>query len=107
MLIEAMEKAFTYRWPNGEVRLQPGQPIELPADRGRRLVEKANGRVKIVTSPKYKTNSHEVEMVGDFGRLTTKTDNVVCPDNPKTSYLAVLSGLQTLKQYCTGILIGT
>jgi aspartate dehydrogenase len=64
-------------------------------------------QIRIFTSPHYKRNSHEIEVVGDFGTITTKTDNIVCPDNPKTSYLAVLSGLQTLKQYCTGILIGT
>jgi aspartate dehydrogenase len=63
--------------------------------------------IRIVTNPKYKTNSHEIEVEGDFGKITTRTDNVVCPDNPKTSYLAVLSGIQTLKQFCTGILIGT
>ncbi len=63
--------------------------------------------IKIVTSPKYKSNSHEVEVLGDFGTIRALTDNVPCPDNPKTSYLAVLSGIQTLKQYCTGILIGT
>ena len=63
--------------------------------------------IRIMTSPDYKTNSHEVEVTGDFGKIYSKTDNVPCPDNPKTSYLAVLSGLQTLKQYCTGILIGT
>lgn len=64
-------------------------------------------KIRIITSPEYDRNSHELEVLGDFGRIFTKTDNVVCPDNPKTSYLAVLSGLQTLKQYCTGILIGT
>lgn len=63
--------------------------------------------IKIITSPKFKVNSHEIEMIGDFGKMITRTENVVCPDNPKSSYLAVLSGLQTLKQYCTGILIGT
>lgn len=63
--------------------------------------------VRIITSPKYKTNSHEIELTGAFGRIRTQTDNVVCPDNPKTSYLAVLSGLQTLKQYCSGVFIGT
>lgn len=63
--------------------------------------------IKIIVSPEYTRNIHEIELEGDFGRISTKTENVVCPDNPKTSYLAVLSGLQTLKQYCTGILIGT
>ena len=60
-----------------------------------------------ITSPKFKTNSHEVEMIGSFGKMVTKTENVACPDNPKTSYLAALSGLQILKQYCNGIFIGT
>jgi len=63
--------------------------------------------IKIITSPKYRKNSHEITVEGDFGKMRTLTENVVCPDNPKSSYLAVLSGLQTLKQYCTGILIGT
>lgn len=63
--------------------------------------------IRIVTSPRYKTNSHKIELTGKFGRIVTQTDNVVCPDNPKTSYLAVLSGLQTLKQYCAGTFIGT
>ncbi len=63
--------------------------------------------VRIITSPKYKTNDHEIELTGKFGRIRTQTSNVVCPDNPKTSYLAVLSGLQTLKQYCSGVFIGT
>lgn len=64
-------------------------------------------RVRIVACPKTKNNSHQIEIEGDFGKITTRTENVVCPDNPKTSYLAVLSGLQTLKQFCTGILVGT
>ncbi|MCK5179852.1 MAG: DUF108 domain-containing protein [Candidatus Omnitrophica bacterium] len=63
--------------------------------------------IHIIVSPKYKTNSHTIELTGKFGRIVTQTDNFVCPDNPKTSYLAVLSGLQTLKQYCSGVFIGT
>lgn len=63
--------------------------------------------VCIMTSPKYKSNSHEIEIIGDFGRIVTRTDNVVSPENPKTSYLAVLSGMQTLKQFCQGTGIGT
>ena len=63
--------------------------------------------VRIMTSPDYTTNVHEIELSGRFGQIKTQTNNVVCPDNPKTSYLAVLSGLQTLKQYCSGVFIGT
>lgn len=64
-------------------------------------------RIRILTSPDFKTNSHEIEAVGDFGRIVTRTENVVCPDNPKTSYLAVLSAVQTLKQYVNNSHIGT
>lgn len=64
-------------------------------------------RIRITTSPEFKVNSHEIEMVGEFGRLLTRTENVVCPDNPKTSYLAVLSAIVTLKQYLGQVRIGT
>ncbi|MDP2654562.1 MAG: DUF108 domain-containing protein [Candidatus Omnitrophota bacterium] len=63
--------------------------------------------IRILTSPDYQTNSHEIEVTGESGRITTRTDNVVCPDNPKTSYLAVLSGIQTLREFCLGARIGT
>lgn len=63
--------------------------------------------VKIVASAKIKRNTHQIEMEGDFGKITTTTENVICPDNPKTSYLAVLSGIQTLKQYVMSSHIGT
>lgn len=63
--------------------------------------------IRIITSPDFKTNSHEVEMVGDFGRMVTRTENVLCPDNPKTSYLAVLSAIQTLREYYQKVKIGT
>ncbi len=64
-------------------------------------------RIRIATSPEFKVNSHEIEVVGEFGRMVTKTENVVCPDNPKTSYLAVLSAIRTLKEYFQGVKIGT
>ncbi|NQT95660.1 MAG: aspartate dehydrogenase [Candidatus Omnitrophica bacterium] len=55
-------------------------------------------RVKIVTSPEYMVNMHELEVEGDFGRLVSRTENVPSPTNPKTSFLAPLSALATLKQ---------
>ena len=63
--------------------------------------------VRVITAPTYKSNSHEIEVIGDFGRMVTCTDNVVCPDNPKTRYLAVLSAIQTLKQFFSYVKIGT
>ncbi|MFH1868763.1 MAG: aspartate dehydrogenase [Candidatus Omnitrophota bacterium] len=55
-------------------------------------------RVRIITSPEYMVNVHEVEVEGDFGRLITRTENVPSPDNPRTSFLAALSAAATLKQ---------
>ena len=64
-------------------------------------------RVRIVCSPHYKTNSHEIEVEGEFGRLTTKTENVPSPQNPRTSYLAILSAIATLKGISDYSRIGT
>ncbi|MEI8012358.1 MAG: aspartate dehydrogenase domain-containing protein [Candidatus Omnitrophota bacterium] len=64
-------------------------------------------RVRIIASPSAKYNSHEIFAQGAFGSMTTRTENTVCPDNPKTSYLAVLSGIRTLKGFAENIRIGT
>ena len=64
-------------------------------------------RVVIMACPDSKANTHQVQLEGDFGKLTTITENVPCPDNPKTSYLAILSAIATLKQIFSSIKIGT
>ena len=63
--------------------------------------------IRILTSPEYTINSHEIDIRGDFGHMVSRTENVICPDNPKTSYLAVLSAIQTLKEFCSGVRVGT
>jgi len=63
--------------------------------------------VRIMTSPEYSTNSHEIEVTGDFGRLVCRTENVPSPTNPKTSYLAVLSPIAALKAILYHVRIGT
>jgi len=64
-------------------------------------------RVKIFTSPKYKSNIHEIQVEGDFGKLVTRTENVPSPANPKTSFLAPLSAIATLKNILDVVKIGT
>lgn len=64
-------------------------------------------KVKIVTSPNYKANIHEIEVEGDFGRLVARTENVPSPTNPKTSFLASLSAIATLKSILNVVKIGT
>ena len=63
--------------------------------------------VKIVTSPSFTRNIHEVEIKGEFGTIKTETINVPSPANPKTSYLAVLSAIATLKGIVGSVKIGT
>lgn len=51
MTIECIGEAFTYRWPGGEIRLEPGKPVALAFDRAKRLLAKAPGKVRVVAQP--------------------------------------------------------
>lgn len=62
--------------------------------------------VRIIASPKASRNTHEVEIESDSGSIFTRTENVIHPDNPKTSYLAVLSAIAVLKQALEPVKIG-
>lgn len=64
-------------------------------------------RVRIITSPDYKLNIHEIEVDGEFGKLATRTENIPSPDNPKTSFMAILSAIATLKGILSNVRIGT
>ncbi len=64
-------------------------------------------QVRIIADPDIKTNTHEIEAVGDFGKITTKTENLPSPDNPKTSYLASLSAVATLNRIINPIQLGS
>jgi len=66
-----------------------------------------NVRVEIVTSPTFTRNTHRVTIEGDCGTITAVTENVPSPDNPKTSYLAILSACATLEKYLSPLKIGT
>ena len=64
-------------------------------------------KVRIITSPEYTKNVHEVEVEGDFGKITTRTENVPSERNPKTSWLAILSAIATLERIVDNVRIGT
>jgi aspartate dehydrogenase len=66
-----------------------------------------NVRVRIIADPSIKVNRHEIVAEGDFGRITTSVENVPSPKNPKTSYLAALSAIATLRSIVEPIKIGT
>ena len=67
----------------------------------------ARTKVKIIADPGIRTNIHEVEATGDFGRLTARTENVASADNPKTSRLAIQSAAATLRQILQPLKVGT
>ena len=64
-------------------------------------------RVKIVTSPRYTKNIHEVEITGECGKIFTRTENVPSKTNPKTSELAVFSAISTLSGVMNSVRVGT
>ena len=68
--------------------------------------EKTN--VKIVADPNTNKNTHHIEAAGKFGKMTFTIENFPDPSNPKTSRLAILSAIETLRKYCSDdIQIGT
>jgi aspartate dehydrogenase len=64
-------------------------------------------RVRIVTSRDYVKNVHEVEVEGEFGKLTTRTENVPSRTNPKTSAMAFFSAIATLDEIASYVRVGT
>jgi aspartate dehydrogenase len=64
-------------------------------------------RVRIIADPQLETNTHEIEAIGDFGRIVTRTENLPSPANPRTSYLAALSAMATLERITNPIQLGS
>ncbi|MBP1931289.1 aspartate dehydrogenase [Ammoniphilus resinae] len=62
--------------------------------------------VKIISDPGVAKNSHCIEAAGSFGRLKLQVENDPMPNNPKTSFLAALSVLSTLKSRNEFIQVG-
>lgn len=54
--------------------------------------------VSLIADPTIEKNIHQVEVTGDFGEAVFTIQNNPLPENPKTSYLAAMSILGTLKR---------
>ena len=64
--------------------------------------------VKIIADPNTDKNTHHIEAKGKFGKMIFTIENYPDTNNPKTSRLAILSAIETLKKYCLNhIQIGT
>jgi aspartate dehydrogenase len=64
-------------------------------------------KVRIVADPTIRRNIHEIRVEGKFGEFTVHIENVPSAKNAKTSYLAALSAVATLKKVTQFTLIGT
>ena len=65
-------------------------------------------KVKIIADPNTDKNTHHIEAEGKFGKMTFTIENYPDTHNPKTSRLAILSAIETLRKYCSDdIQIGT
>lgn len=82
------------------------QNINVAATLSLAGIGKEKTRVKIICSPCLK-NIHEIEIESDAGKTFIRCENEPSPDNPKTSYLAILSAIATLRQIFEAVRIGT
>jgi aspartate dehydrogenase len=65
-----------------------------------------NTHVEIVADPVATRNSHKILAHGKFGRLRAEVENMPNPNNSKSSYMASLSAIATLKRIVNPIQIG-
>jgi len=63
--------------------------------------------VRIVADPTIDTNIHEVRLESPYVNLFARLENRPSPDNPKTSALAYMSAVATLKKLTSKVRIGT
>ena len=63
-------------------------------------------RVKVIADPKVDRNMHRVEVRGRFGEMVVKMINLPSDTNPRTSYMAPLSAISSIRKIIEGVYIG-
>ena len=63
--------------------------------------------IRIYADPTVTRNTHEIQVEGEFGRLTIKIENIPSEENPRTGKLSALSALATLRRITSHVQIGT
>ncbi|MDG0865712.1 aspartate dehydrogenase [Candidatus Lucifugimonas marina] len=65
-------------------------------------------KVRVVADPNSPGNVHEINAVSKAGKFSFRFENMPHETNPKTSFLAVLAAIETLRSICEpGLRIGT
>jgi aspartate dehydrogenase len=63
-------------------------------------------RIRIFAVPGSTRNTHDIEVEGEFGRMTAHIENVPSDTNPRTGKLSYLSALAMLKEMVSPIRCG-
>lgn len=87
------------------VRLYP-KNINVAATAGLAAGKTKDVEVAIIADPKTRRNTHELQAKGSFGTFYLRVENVPSKTNPKTSMLAALSAIATLRKMTEPIQIG-
>jgi aspartate dehydrogenase len=87
------------------VRLYP-KNINVAATVGLATGKMKDVKVRIIADPKSRRNTHELRAKGSFGTFYLKVENMPSKTNPKTSMLAALSAIATLKKISEPVQIG-
>jgi len=66
----------------------------------------ARARIRVVADPTIRANVHELEVVGDCGRIQCRIQSRPSA-NPKTSEIAVRSAIATLQRFFDSVVVGT
>lgn len=61
---------------------------------------------RVIADPAVHHNTHELEVIGDFGRLTVKMENIPSNENPKTGRIVPASLVRALRALSERVLVG-
>ncbi len=64
-------------------------------------------RIRILAVPGGTRNMHDVEVMGEFGRMTSHIENVPSDTNPRTGKLSYLSAIAMLKEIVSATRYGS
>ena len=101
------EPAIIYEGPAAEAVKEFPQNVNVAAALSLAGIGPRRTLVRIVAHPNSKQNIHEVYVRGEFGEATFRLANVPSPNNPRTSYLACLSAVATLRRIASPLQVGT
>ncbi|MHA1593217.1 MAG: aspartate dehydrogenase [Candidatus Baldrarchaeia archaeon] len=101
------EPVVVYEGPAREAAIKFPKNINVAMTLSIASIGPERTKVRIIADPTLDRNMHEIRARGPFGEIITIAKNVPSPSNPRTSYLAALSAIRTLRKITEPIVIGT